>query len=258
MKILYIDESGDHSLVKIDRNYPVFVLAGTEFDAESGIDELESKTHRVKNELFGNTDIILHTSDIVGRENGFEALEDSEFRVKFYQSINRFICDLEFTAICCVIDKYRHKAKYGDQAYDPYSFSLEVLVERFCFDLNSANTTGYMIAESRGDHFDSQMMDAWHEIQKNGTGYLAPGRINGTVADLKFRPKSDNISGLQISDLVANPAGRIALRKRERNDMRIVRNKFRRSPTGVVDGWGLILLPREGGPETPSRYRRPV
>ena len=32
MKIMFLDESGDHNLEKIDQQYPVFVLAGAIFD----------------------------------------------------------------------------------------------------------------------------------------------------------------------------------------------------------------------------------
>ena len=34
MKIMFLDESGDHSLDKIDKSYPMFVLAGCIFDQE--------------------------------------------------------------------------------------------------------------------------------------------------------------------------------------------------------------------------------
>jgi len=32
MKILFLDESGDHNMEKIDSKYPVFVLAGAIFE----------------------------------------------------------------------------------------------------------------------------------------------------------------------------------------------------------------------------------
>ncbi|HCB35264.1 MAG TPA: DUF3800 domain-containing protein, partial [Candidatus Taylorbacteria bacterium] len=34
MKVMFLDESGDHSLDKIDASYPMFVLAGCIFDFE--------------------------------------------------------------------------------------------------------------------------------------------------------------------------------------------------------------------------------
>ncbi|MGI8642877.1 MAG: DUF3800 domain-containing protein, partial [Thermomicrobiales bacterium] len=32
MKLLFLDESGDHSLEKIDEDYPIFVLGGVVVD----------------------------------------------------------------------------------------------------------------------------------------------------------------------------------------------------------------------------------
>lgn len=52
-----------------------------------------------------------------------------------------------------------HFAKYGMEAIDPYHLSLNVLVERFCFEMegNSSASQGLIIAEKRNLDLDRQL-----------------------------------------------------------------------------------------------------
>ena len=49
---------------------------------------------------------------------------------------------------------------------------------------------------------------------------------------------------LQLADLVVTPIGRHVLGKPSKEDFDIVRSKLRRSRTGVVEGYGLVVLPK--------------
>jgi hypothetical protein len=46
--IVYVDESGDHSLDKIDETYPIFVLAFCVFYKENYVDRVVSAVERLK------------------------------------------------------------------------------------------------------------------------------------------------------------------------------------------------------------------
>ena len=48
MEIMFLDESGDHSLDKIDKSYPMFVLAGCVFDFDYYSNEVELKINQLK------------------------------------------------------------------------------------------------------------------------------------------------------------------------------------------------------------------
>src|SRR5437016_3302319 len=98
MMTLYLDESGDHSLVKIDPQYPVFVLGGVIVDAAYGSAVLEPRLRDFKRELFDRDDLILHTADIARNRNGFESLVDSTFRARFYERLNALMRELDYRA----------------------------------------------------------------------------------------------------------------------------------------------------------------
>lgn len=77
-----------------------------------------------------------------------------------------------------------------------------------------------------------------------GTRYLQATDIDRRITGLNLRAKSDNLAGLQLADLVVSPIGRHVLGKPDREDWRVVERKFRRSRQGLVDGYGLVVLPR--------------
>ena len=71
MKILFLDESGDHNLSIIDPQYPLFVLGGVIVDKKYAENQLTESVNKFKKDMFGTQDIILHTADISRNRNGF-------------------------------------------------------------------------------------------------------------------------------------------------------------------------------------------
>jgi hypothetical protein len=60
MKVLYLDESGDHSLTRIDPQYPVFVLGGIIVDQAYARDDMEPRPRAFKLRMFARDDLVLH------------------------------------------------------------------------------------------------------------------------------------------------------------------------------------------------------
>ncbi len=147
MKVLFLDESGDHNLSKIDPQYPLFVLGGVIMDLDYAQGPLTETLNSFKQEFFGSTEIILHTSDIARNRNGFESLHNEDFRNRFYGRLNELMESLPYEVVACAIRKYGHLERYGEAAINPYSLSLSVLVERFCFELGDGLDGGEIIVE---------------------------------------------------------------------------------------------------------------
>lgn len=150
MKILFLDESGDHNLSKIDPQYPLFVLGGVIVDKEYAEGEMQEAVSDFKQRLFGRNDLTLHTADITRNRNGFERLKDTAFREQFYRELNKLMESLDYRVVACVIRKHAHLSRYGLAAVDPYLLSLDILVERFCMDIGEISKSGMIIAEQRG------------------------------------------------------------------------------------------------------------
>jgi hypothetical protein len=244
MKILFLDESGDHNLSIIDPSYPLFVLGGIIVDKRYAENELPKALNDFKLNMFGQTDIILHTADITRNKNGFQRLIEPAFRHKFYQALNQLIQTLEFTIVACVIKKEAHLSKYGLAALDPYFLSLDILVERFCLDIGNTAHGGLIIAERRNPTLDHELDLAWLNLKIQGTRYMQANQIEKRIIGLKLNAKSENIAGLQLADLVLTPIGRYIMGKAIKEDFKIIESKFRRNKQGQWKGYGLVVLPK--------------
>lgn len=244
MKVLFLDESGDHNLRVIDPQYPLFVLGGVIMDKDYAQGELVARMADFKRRLFGREDLILHTADITRNRNGFERLKDAGFRATFYAELNELMRSLRYNVVACAIRKDHHLARYGVAALDPYLLSLDVLVERFCMDVGDVEDGGVIVAERRDATLDHELELAWLNLKIQGTRFLKASQIERRILSLNLRSKAANLAGLQLADLVVTPIGRNLLGKTVKEDYQIVESKLRRSPSGRIDGYGLVVLPK--------------
>lgn len=244
MKILFLDESGDHNLAKIDPQYPLFVLGGVIADKDYAEGEMEVAVSDFKLRLFGRDDIILHTSDITRNRNGFQRLKETAFRGQFYRELNELMRSLDYRVVACVIRKQAHLSTYGLAALDPYLLSLDILIERFCMDIGGIPKSGMIIAEKRDPTLDRQLELAWLNLRIQGTQYMQAVEIDRRIRALTLRDKAENIAGLQLADLVVTPIGRRVLGKSIKEDYGIIESKFRHNWRGEVERYGLVVLPK--------------
>jgi hypothetical protein len=244
VKLFFLDESGDHSLEVIDKDYPVFVLGGIIVDRAYYRAEVEPRVRKLKEDFLGDAEVILHTTDIIRARNGFEPLGDPETRAGFYEELNTLMRDLDYKVVACAIKKDAHLAQYKDHAVDPYSYALEVVVERFCHEVGDVEDGGLIFAERRRPDLDDALEAQWRKLREHGSDYASKGDIDKRIVDLSLKSKKPNTAGLQLADLVVSPIGRHVIGKKPQPDWEIVESKFRRGWNGYK-GYGLVTLPRE-------------
>jgi len=220
------------------------VLGGVIADKDYSEHEMTVRLNDFKICLFGRTDIILHTADIARNRNGFEPLKDRPFRERFFRELNALMRELEYKVVACVIRKDEHLTRYGVAALDPYLLSLDVLVERLCFEIGDITDGGMIVAEKRDAILDRQLEIAWLSLKIQGTRYLRAADIDRRIRGLSLRSKSENLAGLQLADLVISPIGRHILGKPDQKDYAIVESKYRRNQKGRMEGYGLVILPK--------------
>ena len=129
MKIMFLDESGDHSLEKIDNTYPIFVLAGCIFDFSYYAATVELAMQILKQKYFSKTDIIFRSYDIRKQKNDFSSLVDKRRRDAFYNDLNVFLSTSEFTIIAAAINKHHLREQYVDPD-NPYHLCFRFILER--------------------------------------------------------------------------------------------------------------------------------
>ena len=79
MKILFLDESGDHNLTSPDLQYPVFVLAGRVLFEEYYKCTFDARLTEFKKGILGKQNIVLHYVDYTRNQHGLKGCRISYF-----------------------------------------------------------------------------------------------------------------------------------------------------------------------------------
>ncbi len=240
---MYLDEAGDHSLTVIDPKFPVFVLGGVIVDRNYLQEVVDPAIRELKRAFFHRSDFCLHTAEIIRATGPFQSLKDPLLKAEFLDALTLMMQELEYKVVACAIKKPEHLLKYGEHAVDPYSFSLEVLVERFCHEIGTKELGGIIYAERRRPDLDRALEVAWERLKVTGTDFVSDEDISTRVLDLVLKDKSVNSAGLQLADLVVSPIGRAVIGYPTRQDWNVVESKFRRRGN-TYKGYGLVVLPR--------------
>lgn len=248
MKVMYLDESGNHDLrpAKINPRYPVFALGGVVVDRAYERTVIGPQLRDFKVQYLGDEEIILHTKDMHRLGKGFEVLADRDYRLTFYKALNELIDSWDFKIIACAIKLIDHIAQHGQNALDPYMYSLDVVVERFCKELNNTTDSGFICAEMRNPGLDRDLRTAWEKIRREGTAFAPAAEIDEKIVHLTLKDKKPNIAGMQLADLIATPVGRGVLKLPTKDDevsRVVVKRKFRRGWLNQHRGYGLVVLP---------------
>lgn len=234
--IVYVDESGDHSLISIDQNYPYFVLAFCIFRKQDYIDSVVPQLQRFKFDLFGHDMVVLHELEIRKSKPPFNILLDATVREPFMVGLNNLVENAPFTIVASVIDKRAHLDRYGHNAHSPYELSLLFCMERlmhFLMAIGQSDRKTYIVLECRGKKEDDELELAFRRFSD----------LNDFPFDPVFAPKQNNSAGLQLADLVARPIGRQVMNAKQPNRAYDILEKKLYQPKGMVDGWGLKVFP---------------
>lgn len=128
----FLDETGDHGLNYVDKNFPLFLLCGC-LIRENYLKDMEGKVNAFKQRYFKTNSVILHSRNIRKCEGAFQVLFDLKLKASFYDDINSIFKEGEYLIIGSSVDKEEHMKRYGKGAKDPYALSLSFILERLIF-----------------------------------------------------------------------------------------------------------------------------
>jgi hypothetical protein len=209
---IYIDEVGNPDLESSDDpNHRFLSLTGVILDLDYVQRVVHPQMEALKAKYFAHhpdEPVVFHRSEMVNALPPFHALNDPLVRQKFDEDLLNLMSSWEYTVISVCLDKKKHKETYTVWRYDPYHYCLAVLVERFVYFLNRKNSRGDAMAESRGGKEDMRLKGEFLRLWEQGTDYVGPGEFQNALTSkrLKVKQKPNNISGLQLADLLAHPS----------------------------------------------------
>ena len=239
--LVFVDESGDHDLSKIDVQYPVFVLLFCIIRKSDYVSTVCPNLQRFKFEFWGHDEVVLHEHEIRKPHGDFLFLLRRPLRERFLAGLTRQMVDLPATVIAVLIDKPALLTRYHNPV-GPYDYAMETGLERvyrFMEEHGQIGRETTIIVERRGRREDTELELAFRRVC-DGANALR----HSLPFQLVMVAKSANSPGLQLADLMARPVGLRHIRPGQPNRAyEIIESKMRRSTAGKVEGWGLKKLP---------------
>jgi len=254
---IYIDETGTCSMsCPSDENNRYLSLTGVIINESYARTTMSNDINDLKRKYFKDgTKVILHRKEIINKTGHFSVFKNPTIESEFSEDLLSILSKLDYTIVTAIIDKKEHLDKYIVWQAEPYHYCMEVIIERYHWFLTNKNTTGDVMIESRSKLQDKKLKKAYKYYYYHGTKYKKSAELQArlTSNDIKFKPKSANILGLQLADLIAHPVSVCAKAQRMKKKMpdsfgrkiAIIQHKekFYRSTGGKIDGYGLKWLP---------------
>jgi Protein of unknown function (DUF3800) len=257
---LYVDEVGTDVLTNLQEdNHRYLSLTGIAMQVSDARDNLEPSLNAIKADLFNHdpdAPLIFHRKDIMGGKGAFGPIRtDENFRASFDERILDVYQNAPYKVITALIDKlWMARQDHWVQTH-PYHYLMGILTEKYVQFLERRRAIGDIMPESRQNK-DTLLQAAYDDVRANGLRYVERERISASLpgSKLKFRKKSDNIAGLQLSDMLAHPS-HMFVREKMGHDVNrgpfcrqvceILWNlKYDRSPyNGKIKGYGYKHLP---------------
>lgn len=203
---LYLDEVGTDDLSHLENdNHRFLSLSGVIVNLGHVENFLNPTMRELKRSVFDfdpDEIIHLHRSDIVKRKSVFGQLNNNAKRELFDGLIVNLVRETEFTLITVVIDKLAMTERCHWEQQHPYHYLMEIMVEKYVQFLERVDDIGDIMPEARQGKKDRKLQEVFAGAKQNGTRFLNGNRgidrIHSRIrgAELKFRTKKDNISGL--------------------------------------------------------------
>ena len=261
--VVYVDESGDHSLASIDLGYPVFVLALCVFHKRHYSEQIIPAIEKLKFNYFGHDSVVLHENEISKQKGAFAFLSHRPTRVVFMERLNSIMDASNFILIACVVDKVRLSKNEGANS-NPYHIALGICLEAlhgFLTEKGQENLRTHLVVECRGKKEDRELELEFRRIRdgNNAGGQTLP-------FDIVFANKQTNLAGLQLADLVARPVGVNYVRPTQSNQaFELLKRKFYcdggRAKVGIAyENIGLKIYPpqKAKSPDEPTEAVTPT
>jgi hypothetical protein len=235
--LAFFDECGDHSLDKIDGDFPLFVLALVVVERAVYQNAVLAEFNRFKLRYFNHEGINLHSRDIRLATGPFSFLLNPTIRPHFMTDLSDIMDRLPFTLFISAIRKQAHLDLRGKDAANPYDLALEFTMEGlFHFLKEQGEKELPIVAEARGQREDNMLEQVFSRMMTQGTTNVPAEQFKQLDCPLSFHSKKNNILGVQLADLCAHPCARHILNPGKMNRAFEIARK-RLYHQGGVSGW---------------------
>lgn len=249
--IIFVDESGDDGLTKIDEKYPYYSITFCILEKSIYSDYCKS-IKKLKMKFFNSDVIVLHETDLIKKLRSGDRYSYNNTRTQqllkliptddfndFIQQLNELISETEFTIFSIVIDKksvQKHIKKEGKSKGLLHKIAvtkgIECVEEHLC-ELNQADKLTCIIFEESENN----------KSIKNIFADIIMSRMEYINLQYEICHKQSNLDGLQLADLTAQ-VGIKFIMNQSTTDRAVKASiqKMPKSKNGDVIGKGIIVI----------------
>lgn len=215
---LYIDEVGNHDLASADNDNERFLsLTGVLISLDHVKDIIHPEIEQLKTKYFSrhhpDTPLFLHRKELINAKYPFDELKDPEKKTAFDADLLSHLSNWRYRVFTVCIDKRTHRDGYT-WPVPPYQYCFNVLLEKACLYLSKKGLRADVMVEAREKKSDRPLKESFQNLFQNGTDYCHRDKYcdSLTSRELKLKPKTMNIAGLQLVDLIAHTSRNEILR----------------------------------------------
>lgn len=202
---LFLDE------LKANNEYKHFCIGGCFVEESYYRKTLVKNVNILKNDIFGNTSVILHESEARAHKNAFKKFsKDSEKEILFWRRLGDIYKNSDIHTLCAGVHKENLKKYYPtkNEKDSEYYIALQIVLENFVHFLIENKSTGCIYFESRDMNADYDLCKHYNMIKESGTLFLDGKLMQKHLRCISFPLKLDNNIGLQLADFIPNPVAR--------------------------------------------------
>jgi hypothetical protein len=248
MQILFVDESGSPPEQTKVGVQPFFVLGGIvipeDIWAKMAADLARLKSHF---KIDGEIKWRYFAPDKGCKPHALSHLSGDEresLRTQLYQVVARYksvrlICVVTNTALA-------YDQHYINSAEDIYWYSYKQLTERYQYYLQDLERTvgqklnGIVVCDHRAPKDDERLRELHHKLLNGDKGTTSS---YGNLVEGLFVAPSHLSVGIQFADMVAGAIFR-SYKAGDKRFAEQIKGSLRTSPSGKVDGFGLVKFPK--------------
>ena len=213
---MYVDESGDDVMAPSKWSSPdarYLGLTGVVIASETYRTWTHPEFEALKQEFFPydpDEPLVLVRNQIVNGREKFSVLRDPEVAAHWEDRILQFFDKHISQIITVVLDKEEYLKAAPVPTQRAYSYGMDALADRYSEWLHLVGGTGDVMTESRGRREDRELKRDFREFMTEGDGLpdVRESRRPISSSQIKLSLKTDNITGLQLADLLAYPSKR--------------------------------------------------
>lgn len=148
---------------------------------------------------------ILHLRKMKKAEGCFAHLKDEETRSAWENGCYSMYERAQFTVVSVCVDKLEFFRTHPNWPGGIYGLLVGNAIERYFYFLKNSGGTGDIMAEATNSQLDEKLKELYARFWRDGTGHIPSNRLRSFLStkEIKIQPKSNDVAGLQLADLLA-------------------------------------------------------